>query len=57
MCHDACVEVREQLLGAVLSFHHVGFRDGAQILSFEGKHPYPLSRLTGPLHNSFAQSK
>lgn len=29
-------------------FHHVGFSDGTQVVSFGGKCPYPLNHLAGP---------
>ena len=40
------VEARSSGLG--LSFHCVGSRDGAQVRSLDGKHPYALSHLSTP---------
>ena len=43
MMHMCWVE--DNLLGSVLSFHLVGFRDQIQVTVLGGKNPYPLSHL------------
>lgn len=38
---------QDNLQESVLSFHHVGLRDGTQVVSLEDKHLNLLSHLTG----------
>lgn len=34
--------------GSIVCFHHVGLRDGAQVISLGSKHHYPLIHLANP---------
>lgn len=34
--------------GSIVCFHHVGPRDGTQVISLGSKHHYPLSHLANP---------
>lgn len=44
-----CVDVREQTLELILSFHYVGFKDWTQVVRLHQKYPYWLNYLLSPL--------
>lgn len=43
--HGACVEVREDVWGLVLSFHHASLRDRTQVIKSGSKHLRQLRHL------------
>ena len=58
-CHSACLEVREQIVGFPVSFHHLGFCDQTQVIRLDSKQRHLPSHLV-ILHNdnvSFLKGK